>query len=85
MVFLSARADSPFNPRDGDGPRGAAASAAAILATFFWNAGACVSGGPLAPYPGLLFGVVAAALAAVIASLIVETERDIGSRTGVLP
>ncbi len=53
----------------------AGAGVAAILATFFWNAGACAGGGRPVAYLWPLFGVGWAGLAAVFAAAVFGTER----------
>lgn len=53
----------------------AGGGAVAILTTFFWNARACVGGGRPAVYPWPLFMVGWAALAAVFAAAMFDTER----------
>jgi hypothetical protein len=52
-----------------------AAGAAGILATFLWNAGACLKAGMPAGYPWVLFGAAFAALLAAAGAAFGRTER----------
>jgi hypothetical protein len=60
----------------------AGAGAASILTTFLWNAGACAGGGRPGAYPWLLFGAGWAALAAVFAVALFQTESRRRTKMG---